>query len=314
MIKTLWVEKYRPSHFSDIIGQDVATIQNLVKDPMGMTHLLLESRSPGTGKSSMANVIRNEIGCPKEDFMVMNSSEERKIETIRTIIKNFVQTKRTKTNVPRIIQMDEFDGMLAASQDAMRNLMETYSRNCKFILTANNVEKIIDPIRSRCVTIHMSDPPKEEIAKRLEYILTTEKVSFDKEGIRLIIDAYYPDMRSMINKLQELSFSEKGITKDIILQRKQVEEQLYDLLRTSRNVYKCREFIIQNNIDVESTLKFIIEKVVYDVRYSAQIREEIAFMGAEINYRMMVGSDKEIQMTAFIMKYLQLIPVEPDIN
>lgn len=317
MIHIPWVEKYRPKKLDDLISQDTSMIREIIKDPMSMPHFLLVSRSPGTGKSSLAQVIRNEIKSPKGDYLVMNSSEERKIETIRTTVKNFVRTKRIKQNTPRIIQMDEFDGMLTPSQDAMRNLMETHSRNCKFILTANNASKIIDPIKSRCATILMSDPPKDKIIERLQFILKEEHIQFDTEGLETIVNTYYPDMRSMINKLQELSFSDNGITKDILIQRTQSEEEFYELLKANRNVYECRKFVIDNNVDVDSLLKLVIDKSITDPDIeslfinSAEYRvalTELTLFGAEINYRMMVGSDKDIQMLAFILKYLQVIP------
>lgn len=298
----LWVEKYRPDYLKDIIGQDIEKIQSLVKDPMKMPNFLLVSKSPGTGKSTTAFAIKREIGLPDSDFMVTNSSDERKMDFIRTTLKSFAMTLRSNPNIPRIIMMDEFDGMLVPAQEMLRGFIEKYKTNVRFILTANNEEDIINPIKSRCVIIRFRNPLKSEIYTRLTNICNAEKVSYDSLGMDKLIDMHYPDIRSMINCLQENA--SVGINVHSIKSRTDLEDQYYDLLKI-RNPFGARELVIQNNMDVALLLKRTIEKTAEDYKDIKQLRA-IVYFAAEINYRMASGSDKEIQMFAFSLKWLEI--------
>ena len=214
MADILLTEKYRPKTLNEMVGQDISKVKEMIKEPMKMPNFLFVSRSPGTGKSTMAFAIKNEIGCPASDFLSCNSSDERKLEFIRDKLKPFSQSMRAKKDVPRLVMLDEMDGMLTATQEALRGLMEKYTKNVRFIITANDENGIIEPIRSRCVIIRFREPPKEDIFKRLDYICEQEKIKCDTIGLTKIVDMYYPDMRSMINNIQELA--SVGITEDKI--------------------------------------------------------------------------------------------------
>ena len=143
----IWVEKYRPKTVDEVISIHKNKIKNYITKS-AIPHFLLSSKSPGTGKTSTALAIINDLGC---DFLVLNSSDDRKIETIREKVSVFSKLQSSKVGVKRCVIMDEFDGMLKISQNALRNTMETYSKNCFFILTCNSIEKVIEPIQSRCV-------------------------------------------------------------------------------------------------------------------------------------------------------------------
>jgi len=298
----LWVEKYRPQLLKDIIGQDIEKIQSLIKEPMKMPNFLLVSKSPGTGKTTTALAIKREINLPDSDFMVTNSSDERKMDYIRTTLKSFAMTRRTNPDIPRIIMMDEFDGMLVPAQEMLRGFIEKYKTNVRFILTANNEEDIINPIKSRCVIIRFREPSREDIKNLLVDICMKEKVNFETDAIEKLIDTYYPDIRSMINCLQENAST--GITIKAIKTRTDLEDQYYDLLKV-RNPFGARELVIKNNMDVALLLKTTIKKTAEDYKDIKQLRE-IVYFAAEINYRMAVGSDKEIQMFAFSLKWLEI--------
>jgi replication factor C small subunit len=299
--KMIWIEKYRPNRFNDILGQDIEKIKELVKDPTKMPHFLFVSRSPGTGKTSMTYVIKNEIGCPDSDFLILNSSDERKIETIRTKVKDFARTRRKYTNIPKIIVMDEFDGVLETTQNAMRTLMETYHSNCRFILTANHEEKIIDPIKSRCAVFRFREISKEQIIKRLTEITKKEGLIISNEDLIGVIDKYYPDMRSMINCLQR-----GGDIKTQTL----LEDEFYKILKKSESGYSARKFAIENGLDPQNLLKRTLENILND-KPNAYDRhpnlKNIVWDTAEYNYRMAVGADSEIQLFAWILKIKEVI-------
>lgn len=297
----LWVEKYRPELLKDIIGQDIEKVRSLIKDPMKMPNFLFVSKSGGTGKSTMGFAIKREINLPDIDFMFTNSSDERKMDFIRTTLKSFAMTMRSNPDVPRIIMMDEFDGMRMDSQDMLRGFIEKYKGNVRFILTANHEENIIPQIISRCVVIRFREPPKEDIMKRLMYICEQEKVKYEDGSIKKLIDIHYPDIRSMINTLQENA--SVGITEEAIKTRTDLEDEYYSLLK-ERNPFKARELVIKNNMDVTLLLKRTIENTIKDDSNITKLRKMIYF-AAEINYRMASGSDKEIQMFAFSLKWLE---------
>lgn len=310
-MKLVWSEEYRPKNLETFISNDKDTIRNLIKNPMSMPNLLFVSKRPGTGKTSLANVIRREIKCHKSDFLILNSSDDRKIEVIRGVVKDFAMSMRRDPKIPKIILMDESDGMLPASQNALRFLMEKYSSNCKFILTCNNEEKIIEPIRSRCVILRFKEIPKQKIGERLEFILKEEEVNLEAGVIDKIIEMHYPDMRSMINHLQEVG-SKGSIKLEDIKTKMQLEDEFYAILKQG-NPYQSRKFVIEKALDPESVLKRTLNNIIRDKELQEKFDKEvfkeriieIYWIGAEINYRMISGADSEIQLLAFILKFIQ---------
>lgn len=299
----LWIEKYRPQLLKDIIGQDTEKITQLIKNPMSMPNFLFVSRSPGTGKSSTALAIKQEIGLSDMDFMSTNSSDERKIDFIRDTLKSFASAMRSDPNKPRIILMDEFDGMLSASQEMMKGFIEKYKTNVRFILTANSEEKIIDPIKSRCTIIRFREPSKIDIYKRLHDICKLEDVVFDSDGLNSLINQHYPDIRAMINVIQENA--SVGITLKTLKKKTDLEDAYYNALKTQRNPTTARILVIENNMDVAGLLRQTIKNTLQDYTDINKIRE-IVYFAAEINYRMASGSDREIQMFAFSLKWLEV--------
>ena len=140
----VWTEKYRPKEWDGLICDFKEKFIRLLKEPKQMQHILLFSQKPGTGKTTIAKIIINQL---KADNLQLNASDERKMEVIREKIKTFVKSMSSNPGVPRIVFLDECDGMLKASQEALRSLMEEYTDNAKFILTCNNIDKIIEPIQ-----------------------------------------------------------------------------------------------------------------------------------------------------------------------
>ena len=302
MKNIVWTEKYRPVSFEDIIGQDVKRIKDLVDNPLTMPNFLFVSRSPGTGKTSMANVIRHTT--KTKDFLSMNASDDRKIETIRSKVKTFCETMRRDKTTKKIILMDEFDGMLTPSQEALRGIMEKYQKNVCFILTANDESDIISPIKSRCTTVRFVSPPKDDMCDRLAMICNKENVQHTAEGILNLVNAYYPDMRTMINEVQ--LNAKNGITTNILKRKTDLEDEFYVLLKR-RNPYEARKFLIDNKLNPHDLLKRTMENIIsIEKDATPQQLKDIMWFIAEINYRMCIGADSEIQMFAFIIKWLDV--------
>ena len=194
---TLWVEKYRPQSLDTYIGNDQLKSKVEVYLESGdLPHLLLYGKA-GTGKTTLAKLLVNNIEC---DYLYINASDENNVETVRSKVKNFASTMGFKDY--KIIILDECDYITPNAQAALRNLMETFSKHCRFILTCNFVERIIDPIQSRCQSFQIVPPSKSDVAKHLHNILVKENVMDTMEDIKVLVDSGYPDIRRVINSAQ----------------------------------------------------------------------------------------------------------------
>ena len=197
---TLWVEKYRPSPLDTYIGNDQLKSKVAVYLESGdLPHLLLYGKA-GTGKTTLAKLLVNNIDC---DYLYINASDENNVETVRTKVKNFASTMGFKDY--KVIILDECDYITPNAQAALRNLMETFSKHCRFILTCNFVERIIDPIQSRCQAFQVIPPNKQDVAKHLHNILTQENINYEREDLGLLVNSGYPDIRRVINGAQRQS-------------------------------------------------------------------------------------------------------------
>ena len=194
---TLWVEKYRPSNLDTYIGNEhLKSKVEVYLESGDLPHLLLYGRA-GTGKTTLAKLLVNNIEC---DYLYINASDERKLEMVRDKVKNFASTIGFSNM--KVIILDEADYITPASQAALRNLMETFSKHCRFILTCNYVERIIDPIQSRCQSFQIIPPSKNDVAKHLHKILIQENVMDTPEDIKILVESGYPDIRRVINSAQ----------------------------------------------------------------------------------------------------------------
>lgn len=194
---SIWTERYRPDTLEGYIGNDVlrAKLEQYITNH-DIPHLLFYGTA-GTGKTTAAKILVKNIDC---DYMFINASDERGIDTVRDKIKGFASTVGFKPL--KIVVLDEADFLGREAQPALRNLMEAYSATTRFILTANYIERIIDPLVSRTQVYKLTPPSKKEAAVRLTEILKTENVDYDKNTVVQIVNAYYPDIRKIINTAQ----------------------------------------------------------------------------------------------------------------
>ena len=197
MSNSLWVEKYRPNKLDNYIGNQhlKSKVENYLKSG-DLPHLLLFGKA-GTGKTTLAKLLVNNIEC---DYLYINASDENNVETVRTKVKNFASTIGFKDM--KVIILDECDYITPNAQAALRNLMETFSKHCRFILTCNYVERIIDPIQSRCQSFQIVPPSRKEVAVHLTNILKEENVSFEVDDVATLVNGGYPDIRRVINFAQ----------------------------------------------------------------------------------------------------------------
>lgn len=209
----LWVERYRPQTIEDcILPESIkSTFRNYVAQ--GELPTLLLSGSAGVGKTTIAKALCNEVGA---DYIMINGSDEgRKIDTLRTIVKDFASSI-SLTDAKKVIIVDEADYMNADSvQPALRSFIEEFSNNCRFIFTCNFKNRIIEPLHSRCVTVEFKIDPVDrqnmaaQFFKRATKILKQENVEFDPKVVAEVVTKHFPDYRRVLNELQRYSVAGK---------------------------------------------------------------------------------------------------------
>ena len=194
---SLWVEKYRPTTLDTYIGNEhLKSKVSVYLESGDLPHLLLYGKA-GTGKTTLAKLLVNNIEC---DYMYINASDENSVDTVRNKVRNFASTIGFKDM--KVIILDECDYITPNAQAALRNLMETFSKHCRFILTCNFVERIIDPIQSRCQSFQVIPPSKKEVALHIHNILKEEGIASKMDDVAGLVNAGYPDIRRVINSTQ----------------------------------------------------------------------------------------------------------------
>lgn len=202
LLKSLWVEKYRPNTLDDYIFQNPGhrvAIDKLIKD-QSIPHLLF-SGVQGTGKTTLARILINNVGVDENDVLVINASDERGIDVFRDKVKSFSSTVAAGTF--KIIHLEEADKLTPDAQTALKAFMEDMSEYVRFIFTCNHVNKIIAPIRSRCQEYNFKAAPFEDIAEYLVKVLAKEKVKFNLDLLDKYVTAGYPDVRNILNSIEK---------------------------------------------------------------------------------------------------------------
>ena len=301
---SLWVEAYRPVKLVDYVGN--AHLKSKIEGYLetgDVPHLLLHGRA-GTGKTTLAKLIVKSVDC---DYMVINASDENNVDTVRNKVKNFASSMGFKKW--KIVILDEFDYMSPNAQAILRNLMETFSQHCRFILTCNYVEKVIDPIQSRCQSFQIVPPTKKDVAIQISKILGAEGVTFEPKDLVPIIDAGYPDIRKIINTCQLNSNKGKLQVDTQNLLENDYKIKVLDILKSKddkRNKYtNMRQAIIDSRItDFSELFTLLYEKV---DEYAPSNTANVIIALSEGQSRHFNAIDKEIPMAATLIEILNLI-------
>jgi replication factor C small subunit len=299
MQHSLWVEKYRPKDLSTYIGNE--HLKEKVKvylESEDVPHLLLYGRA-GTGKTTLAKIITSNIDC---DYMYINASDENKVDDVRNKIKTFASSVGFKSL--KVIILDECDYLTPNAQAALRNLMETFSKHCRFILTCNYVERIIDPIQSRCQSYKVVPPSKKEVAQHMVSILDSESVKYELDDVALIVNAGYPDIRRVINSAQRQVVDGKlKIDVSSVIQNN-YKVKLLDMLSNGAKFNDIRQLIADNSItDYEELYRLLYDEV--ETYSNGKIAECILAI-AEGEYRDVQVVDKEINFMSTIIKLMRI--------
>ena len=294
---TLWIEKYRSQTLQQYIGNDA--IKARIADCIAKNDIphLIFAGSAGTGKTTLAKLIVKNIQC---DYLYINASDENGIDTIRDKVKGFASTASFQPI--KVVILDEADFLTQPAQAALRNLIEEYSAYTRFILTCNYVERLIEPLQSRC-ELHMLKPPtKGAVAKHIcTNILDIEGVTYDVQDVVKVINEFYPDIRSVIKVLQSnVRDSKLTVT---TLDDNWTKQLIQILIKRDKNAwYQVRQLVADVQVDdFQTAYRYMFDHM---TEFSYGNDAQLSVILDDFIWRSSVVPDKEINFAAAIAKVL----------
>jgi len=302
----LWVEKYRPKTIADTIlpAGLKNTFQNIVKS--GELPNMLFTGTAGLGKTTVARALCNVLGL---DYIVINGSEEGNIDTLRTKIKQFASTVSLQGGY-KVVILDEADYLNPQSfQPALRGFIEEFSNNCRFILTCNFKNRIIEPLHSRCGVYEFNTSKKDmvqlcgEFMDHVANILHKEQVSFDSKVLAELIMKFAPDWRRVLNELQRYSVGSSSVNSDILIN---LSDKNYDDLFVhlkSKDFKKMRQWVV-NNIDTDASAIF---RAIYDKmsdKVDSQSIPPLVIILADYQYKNAFVADHELNVVSCLTEVM----------
>ena len=302
---TLLVEKYRSKTLDEYVGNE--NIKNSIAQYLSQNDIqnLIFYGPSGTGKTTLARLIVSQLQC---DVTYINASDERGIETIREKVAGFASTASFQPL--KVVILDEADFLTIQAQASLRNVIETFSRTTRFILTCNYVERIIDPLQSRCQVLKIVPPSKAEVAAHIAGIMETEGIVFERDELKTIVNQYYPDLRKCLNTIQLSTITNgKGdkylqIDKSVLVSSNYMTQVLKELTQKKPSFNNIRQIIADANVqDFEELYRFLYDNASI---YAPNSEGMVAVYVNEYSYQANFRIDKEINAMALISKLIEL--------
>jgi replication factor C small subunit len=304
---TVWIEKYRPTTVGEtLLPSSVRKYFDKLIKEKDIPSMLFYSNSPGVGKTTVAKALCDEI---EADYIYINISKDNGIDTLRSTIDRFASSI-SMSGGKKVAILDEFDGATLALQKALRASIEEFHEVCRFILTCNYHTQIISPIKSRCQEVDFNFMTKEaqaemkpKIANRLCGILKFEKIDFDQEVVKELVDDLYPDIRKMLGLLQQYS-KQTGLIDKGIFDYETVDEELYTLI-LNKKLTAARKFILEKSYDYDELYRAMFDNLV--PRLEKDKQAQAILLIAEYMHRSAFAIDKEINFTACMLEIIGIL-------
>ena len=297
---SLLVEKFRPQTLETFVGSETlkTQLQKFI-DQNDLVNMLFYGPA-GCGKSTLAKLLVTNLDC---DYLMINASDERGIETIRDKVSGFASTASFKPL--KVVILDEADFLTIQAQASLRNVIETFSRNTRFILTCNYVERIIDPLQSRCQTLKILPPSKSDVAKHVAWIMGEEEISFELEDLKAIVNQFYPDLRKCLNTIQLSTHGSRLTIDKTVLVSSNYMVQVVKELKNPKPSWKSIRQIIANSgsQDFEELFRYLYDNASV---YAEGSEGMVAIYLNEYSYQANFRIDKEINLMGLIAKLIEL--------
>jgi len=306
---SLLVEKYRPDKLENFVGNE--NIKKSISKYLEQNDIqnLIFYGPAGTGKTTLAKLIIKNLDC---DHIYINASDERGIETIRDKVSGFASVASFKPL--KVVILDEADFLTIQAQASLRNIIETFSRTTRFIMTCNFVERIIDPLQSRCQVLKIIPPSKKDVAKHLVKILNEEKISYTPQDIKVIVNQYYPDLRKCINTIQLNTRREEDemhptnymvtlkLDKSVLVSSTYIKEIISELNKPKPNFKEIKQIIANANVDdFEELFRALYENA---SSYLPNKEGTVAILVNDHQYKSNFRIDKEINTMSLIQNII----------
>lgn len=295
---TLLNEKYRPDTLDNFVGNE--NLKDSLSRQIQQNDIqnYIFYGTAGGGKTTLSKIIVNSLDC---DYLYINASDERGIDTIRNKVIGFASTVSFKPL--KVIILDEADYLTINAQTSLRNIIETYSASTRFIMTCNYINKIIDPLQSRCHTIKIIPPSKSLIAKHLYNILEKEGIKFEMGDLKSLVNFYYPDLRKCLNTIQSCTIDgELKLDGGILLSSSYINKIIGELKNNKPSIKNIRQIVLDSNVeDFEQIFEALYDRA---DEYLPGKQGTVALLVNDHQYKSNFRVDQEINFIALIQNII----------
>lgn len=316
-----WVEKYRPKKLEDLVSHEdiIKTIRKFIQEDQ-VPHLLFYG-PPGTGKTSTILACAKELYTPQQFpsmVLELNASDDRGIGIVRGQILTFASTRTIFKSGFKLIILDEADAMTQDAQNALRRIIEKYTENVRFCIICNYLSKIIPALQSRCTRFRFGPLLTEQIVPRLDYVVEQEHLTVSPDGKEALITLAEGDMRKVLNVLQSTWLAYKSVTEDTVYTcvGHPLKNDITNIVKwlLNENFQEAYEKI--NNLKILKGLALQdilgeVHKYVHRIELPVDIMLNLLDDMAEIENRLMIGTNENIQLTALVAAFQKARDLDP---